>query len=67
MKQGRASMRISHTHPTPFNFFNEIGMGIILNKWGGLEMGVTCPKPTSLSCLLVIGMEIFMILYKTIL
>ena len=34
-------MRISHTRVAPFNFFYGTGMRIILNKQGGVGMGVT--------------------------
>ena len=47
-------MEIYHTRPprpAPFNFLNRMGMGIVLNKWGGVGMEATRPKPTPLSSL----------------
>ena len=38
----------SHTRPAPFNFLNGMGMGIVLNKRGGVGMGATRPEPASL-------------------
>ena len=49
-------MRIYHTRPAtlrpvPFNFLNETGMGIVLNKRDRVEMEATHPKPVLLSFL----------------
>ena len=44
-------MRISHIRPVLFNFLNGTGMKIILNKQGGIGMGVTHPEPTLLPSL----------------
>ena len=44
-------MGIYHTRPASFNFLNEMGMRIILNKWGGVGMGATRLEPAPLSSL----------------
>ena len=46
-----ADMRIYLTRPASFNFLNETMMKIIMNKWGGVAMGVTCPESALLSSL----------------
>ena len=44
-------MRIYHTRPAPFNFLNETGMIIILNKRNEVGMGATRLEPVSLPSL----------------
>ena len=53
-KLSGAGMGIYHTRPArpaPFKFLNGTGMGIILNKRGGVGMGATRPEPTPLPSL----------------
>ena len=49
----------SHTYPIPFNFFNETRIRIILNKWGEVGIGMTCPYFTPLSSLCNAWVDIF--------
>ena len=45
-------MRIYNTSLVPFNFLNETGMRIKLNKQHGVGMGATRPEPVPLSSLI---------------
>ena len=45
MGRGGAGMGIYHTCPTPFNFLNGTGIGIVSNKRGGVGMGAIRPEP----------------------
>ena len=44
--------------PHPFNFLNGTGMGIVLNKWGGVGMEATRPELAPLSFLLKSGNKV---------